>query len=172
MTIRIRSETTADIQAIEDLTAAAFRDAPHTSHNEQFIVNALREAEQLSVSLVAEENAGIVRHVAVSPVKILDSSNQWYGLGPISVAPERQRQGIGSQLMEQAFEALRKENCPAFDPSFIPSSSWRLRKAMPCPADLVATDGRPEAAARGRLDSSRNDQSRSRREVSRRSTAR
>ena len=60
MNIRIRRETSADIQAIEALTTAAFRDAPHTSHTEHFIVNALREAGKLTVSMVAQEIAEIV----------------------------------------------------------------------------------------------------------------
>jgi putative acetyltransferase len=97
----------SDASAIEALTAAAFLDASHTSHTEQFIVNALREAGQLSLSLVAEDDGAIVGHVAVSPVSISDSTDGWYGLGPISVAPERQRQGIGGQLMKQVLAALR-----------------------------------------------------------------
>ena len=109
MKIRIRTETSADLQAIEALTAAAFRDALHTSHTEHFIVNALREAGKLTVSLVAQENVEIVGHVAVSPVTISDGSDDWFGLGPVSVSPERQRQGIGSRLMEQALAELRKQ---------------------------------------------------------------
>jgi putative acetyltransferase len=90
------------------LTAAAFLNAPYTSHTEQFIVNALRKSGKLSVSLVAEEDGQIIGHVAVSPVSISNSCNGWYGLGPISVAPERQGQGIGSKLVEQALNTLRK----------------------------------------------------------------
>ena len=108
MSIRIRSETTAEIFVIEAVTAAAFRDAPHTSHTEHFIVNALRDAGQLSVSLVAEEDGDVVGHIAVSPVSISDGSKDWYGLGPVSVSPQRQRQGIGSQLMERALDELRQ----------------------------------------------------------------
>ena len=35
MAIEIRNETAADIRAIEAVTTAAFRHAPHTSHTEQ-----------------------------------------------------------------------------------------------------------------------------------------
>ena len=109
MNVRIRMETSADVRAIEALTAAAFRDAPHTSLTEHFIVNALREAGKLTVSLVAQEHAEIVGHVAVSPVTISDGSDDWFGLGPVSVLPLRQRQGIGSRLVEQALAELRKQ---------------------------------------------------------------
>jgi putative acetyltransferase len=54
MNILIRDEQNTDIQAIFDLTQKAFNDVEHSSHTEQFIVNALRESKQLTVSLVAE----------------------------------------------------------------------------------------------------------------------
>lgn len=108
MTLQIRNETATDAAAIEALTTAAFLNAPHTDHTEQFIVNALRRAGQLTVSLVALEDDAIVGHVAISPVTISDGSARWYGLGPISVAPERQGQGVGSRLMQAALDALRE----------------------------------------------------------------
>lgn len=108
MNINIRSEQPADIPAIEELTIAAFLDAPHTSHTEQHIVNALRQAGMLTLSLVAEAAGEIVGHVAVSPVTISDGRAGWYGLGPISVTPRLQGQGIGSQLMRRALADLRE----------------------------------------------------------------
>jgi predicted N-acetyltransferase YhbS len=44
MNLEIREETDADIHAIEALTIAAFKNAPHTSHTEHFIVKGLRKA--------------------------------------------------------------------------------------------------------------------------------
>ncbi len=111
MTLQLRHETPDDIAAIEAVTMAAFADAPHTSHTEQFIVRALRAANELTLSIVAEEQGQIVGHVALSPVTITDGHGHqaegWYGLGPISVLPHRQGQGIGSRLMEQALAELR-----------------------------------------------------------------
>ncbi len=111
MTIQLRHETPNDIAAIEAVTVAAFADAPHTSHTEQFIVRALRAANELTLSIVAEEHGQVVGHVALSPVTITDDRRQkaqgWYGLGPISILPARQGQGIGSRLMEQALAELR-----------------------------------------------------------------
>ncbi|GAB3395322.1 GNAT family N-acetyltransferase [Azotobacter armeniacus] len=108
MSIKIRSEVPSDVAVIESVTAAAFLNAPHTNHTEQYIINALRKAGQLSISLVAESNGDIVGHVAVSPVSISDGSDGWYGLGPISIAPEHQGQGVGTQLMGQALVELRR----------------------------------------------------------------
>ncbi|MHA3774680.1 GNAT family N-acetyltransferase [Verrucomicrobiota bacterium sgz303538] len=107
MSIRIRAERSSDIAAIEALTIAAFQTAAHTSHTEHFIIRALRESGQLSVSLVAEDDGSVIGHVAASPVMISDGAANWYGLGPISVTPERQGQGIGSQLMSHVLSELR-----------------------------------------------------------------
>lgn len=108
MAVIIRHETAADVADIAAVTAAAFLTAPHASQTEPFIVTALRNAAQLPVSLVAEDAGEIIGHVAVSPVSISDGATGWYGLGPISVTPRRQGQGIGSQLMRQALDELRR----------------------------------------------------------------
>ena len=108
MSIQIRAETADDIQAIHDLTAAAFLDAPHTAHTEHFIVDALRNAGVLTISLIAECGDKLIGHVALSPVCISDAADHWYGLGPISVLPSEQGHGVGSQLMYAAIAALEK----------------------------------------------------------------
>jgi putative acetyltransferase len=109
MEVRIRDERPVDCAAIDAVTVAAFLDAPYSDHTEQFIVMALRRAGALTVSLVAEVGGEVVGHVAVSSVTISDGSAGWFGLGPISVLPERQRRGIGSRLMEAALAALRSK---------------------------------------------------------------
>ncbi len=106
--MRIRRETPADIDAITRVTMAAFRDHPISQQTEQFIVIALRAANALTISLVAEIAANVVGHVAFSPVTCSDGSEGWYGLGPISVLPEYQRQGIGKALINEGLSQLRE----------------------------------------------------------------
>ena len=108
MQVLIRSETPADREEIEAMTASAFLNAPHTSHAEQYIIAALRRAGKLSVSLLAEADGRLIGHIAISPVSISDSTPGWFGLGPISVLPQYQRQGIGSRLMREALRILSK----------------------------------------------------------------
>lgn len=108
--IHIREEQASDIQDIHNVTVAAFLNAPHTDHTEQYVVKALREADALTISLVAEEESTIVGHVAVSPVTISDGAQHWYGLGPISVSPNQQGRGIGAQLMQAAINELKNKN--------------------------------------------------------------
>jgi putative hydrolase of HD superfamily len=107
MSMTIRNEQIGDIDTITQLTEAAFKHEVHSSHTEQFIVNALRDAGQLTVSQVAVEDGKIIGHVAISPVTITSGATGWYGLGPISVWPERQHQGIGSALMKAALAQLQ-----------------------------------------------------------------
>jgi putative acetyltransferase len=108
MKIEIAAETADDVAAIHALTISAFLHAAHTSHTEQFIVDALRKAGQLTVSRVAKADGTVVGHVAISPVSLSGGVTGWYGLGPVSVAPEYQRRGIGSRLMREALLVLRE----------------------------------------------------------------
>jgi putative acetyltransferase len=107
MSLKIRPENPADAQTIEAVAACAFRNAPHTSHTEQHIVNALRSAGKLAISLVAEADDSVIGHVAISPVSIADGASGWFGLGPVSVLPQHQRRGVGSQLVREALRLLR-----------------------------------------------------------------
>lgn len=106
--MQIRPEQPHDIDAIHALTRAAFANAPHRDGTEQDVVDALRAAGALSVSLVAEEGDELIGHVALSPVTLSDGSDGWYGLGPISVAPAQQGRGVGSALMRAALAALQE----------------------------------------------------------------
>ena len=122
MNVYIRKEQAADAGRIDEVVRAAFLEAPHTSHTEQYIVRALRAADALTISLVAETTDWIVAHVAVSPVSISGAPSNWFGLGPISVLPECQGLGIGSSLMRQALADLKSFGAAGCvlrgDPSF------------------------------------------------------
>ncbi len=97
--IVIRNETDADVSAITEVTIAAFKTLEISNHTEQFIIAALRVAKALTVSLVAEVDGRVIGHIAFSPVTISDGTRNWYGLGPVSVLPDYQRQGIGKALI-------------------------------------------------------------------------
>ena len=107
MNVIIRNEIESDIEAISEVTKAAFESLAISNQTEQFIICALRDAQALTVSLVAEVERRIVGHIAFSPVAISDGSPGWYGLGPISVVPELQRQGIGKSLVYEGLSSLK-----------------------------------------------------------------
>jgi putative acetyltransferase len=108
--IVIRTETIADIEAITEVTTAAFETLEISNHTEQFIIEALRAAKALTVSLVAEVDGRVIGHIVFSPVTISDGRQNWYGLGPVSVLPEYQRQGIGKALIREGLSRLKDMN--------------------------------------------------------------
>jgi len=103
----IRKEITSDIEAITQITIAAFKTLQISNQTEQFIIKALRNANALTISLVAEVDGRVVGHIAFSPVTISDGSPNWYGLGPVSVLPEYQKQGIGESLVNEGLSLLK-----------------------------------------------------------------
>ena len=104
----LRRESTEDIEAITHVTVEAFKNHPVSHQTEQFIIDALRDAGVLAVSLVAEIDGRVVGHVAFSPVSVSDGTRHWYGLGPISVLPAHQRQGIGTSLVNAGLSSIRE----------------------------------------------------------------
>jgi putative acetyltransferase len=108
--IIIRDETDADIDAISKVTMTAFKTLEISNHTEQFIIEALRAAKALTVSLVAELDDRVIGHIAFSPVTISDGAQNWYGLGPVSVSPEHQRKGIGTALVREGLARLKNLN--------------------------------------------------------------
>lgn len=109
--IAIRKEQPGDEAIIHNLTEAAFRDMPFSAGDEPQLVEALRRDGDLALSLVAEDGARIVGHIAFSPVTIndgdSDGAGDWYGLGPVSVWPELHHRGIGSALVRRGIADLR-----------------------------------------------------------------
>ena len=105
--IVIRNETDADVSAITEVTVEAFKTLEISRHTEQFIIEALRAAKALTVSLVAELDGRVVGHIAFSHVTISDGTQDWYGLGPVSVLPKYQRQGIGKALIREGLSRLK-----------------------------------------------------------------
>ena len=108
--IIIRNETDADVNAIAGVTIAAFKTLEISHHTEQFIIAALRAAKALTVSLVADLDGRVIGHIAFSPVTISDGTRDWYGLGPVSVLPAYQRQGIGKALILEGLARLKALN--------------------------------------------------------------
>ena len=96
----IRDEAPGDAPAIRALVDAAFETAPHSSGTEGAILDRLRADGDLAISLVAEADGALAGQVALSPLTAGGEAD-WLGLGPVAVAPDRQRQGIGSALIRE-----------------------------------------------------------------------
>lgn len=105
--IVIRDQAPADFAAVHQLVIAAFRTLPVASGTEQFIMDALWRSGAAAVALVAEDGGAIIGQVAFSKVLIGGRDVDWHGCGPLSVAPARHKQGIGSALMRTGLDRLR-----------------------------------------------------------------
>lgn len=102
--VTMRNEQPRDAQAIRGVIELAFGQV-----DEGDLVDALRRAGALTVSLVAEIEDQVVGHIAFSPVTIRTphASRGALGLAPLAVLPDHQRRGIGSELVRRGLEASR-----------------------------------------------------------------
>lgn len=108
MAIEIRPENRSDTQAIHSVHVESF---PTSAEGQ--LVDALRAAGHLSISLVGVEENGVIGHVAFSPVtisRVVDG----FGLAPVAVRPEFRRRGIAERLIR-----IGLTECKRMDRGFV-----------------------------------------------------
>lgn len=103
----IRPEQPEDFEAINEVNRLAFE-----RDNEAQLIERLRDREDYhpGLSLVAVAGKLIVGHILFSPIVIVSGSKRVpaLALAPLAVRPNRQQQGIGTELVEQGLAACRK----------------------------------------------------------------
>jgi putative acetyltransferase len=102
----IRPETPDELPAIRSVNEAAFG-----QQEEADLVDNLRSAGVVLVSLVAEVNTRIVGHILFSrmSVETADGSIPAAALAPVAVMPEHQRRRIGERLIREGMNMLREQ---------------------------------------------------------------
>ncbi len=116
-----RPATPADRGAVADLLGRAFGDDGATVAT---LVDALRASGHVRAELVAEAGGAVVGHVMLSRswVDARRALVEVVVLSPLSVAPERQGAGVGTELLGAAVAAGRQLGAPAVflegDPGF------------------------------------------------------
>ena len=109
MDIRVCEETGADVAAIYRVTKRAFAGRPYAGGDEQELVDRLRGLGVLSLSLVAHQGDAIVGQVTFSQATLEGNSALWFALGPVSVDPDHQGNGIGTMLIHSGLDWCRDQ---------------------------------------------------------------
>lgn len=114
----IRPENHSDIIQIRSVVRSAF-----DAEAEVQLVDSLRMRDANFLSLVYEEEGVLLGHLSFSTMTAEDRSEvEIRGLAPVSVLPERQREGIGSRLIEYGIESCRTSSIALLavlgDPNF------------------------------------------------------
>lgn len=132
----VRSETSRDFDAIRQINVAAFATHPYSQQTEHLIVEALRAADALALSLVAEVDGEIVGHIAFSAARIGEASEGWFLLGPVAVLPQHQGEGVGRALIETGLDMLRSLGATGCvlvgDPAFYDRFGFRQYPEVTC----------------------------------------
>ena len=107
-TVRIRTEGRDDAPAIRHVHSHAFE-----SDLEAKLVDMLRDADRVILSLVAVVEGQVVGHALFSPVTFEPHPGawKWAALGPIGVLPGFQGQGVGSRLVREGLAGCRSRGC-------------------------------------------------------------
>ena len=108
--IKLRPEQECDWEAIHELTKRAFAGKSFSDGDEQELIDNLRDQGVLTLSLVALDKRKVVGQITFSPATIESNSGPWFALGPVSVLPERQSEGIGSLLIETGLLEIKNRN--------------------------------------------------------------
>jgi putative acetyltransferase len=102
----VRPERPDDVPGIYAVHAASF-----PTDAEARLVDSLRIAGRLSVSLVAEVGEAVVGHIAFSPVTAATvtaaTGAHGAGLAPVAVAEAHRRRGVAAELIQAGLEACR-----------------------------------------------------------------
>jgi putative acetyltransferase len=100
--VLLRSESPARMAGIYAVHAASF-----PTPAEAQLVDALRSAGQLSISLVAIENDRVIGHVGFSPISV-EGVPLGLGLAPVAVLPDCRQRGVAARLVREGLELCRQ----------------------------------------------------------------
>lgn len=105
----IRNETPADFQSVENMTRRAFYNLYIPGCVEHYLVRVMRGHQDFipELDLVLERDGQIIGNVMYTRARLVDEAGTEKTIltfGPVSVAPEYQRQGCGKLLLEHSFE--------------------------------------------------------------------
>ena len=133
--VQVRPEDDADFGAIRAVNREAFGTVAEAD-----LVDALRANGDAALSLVAENDSGVVGHILFSHLPIRTSARDVaaLALAPMSVLPRWQRRGVGSVLVRTGLDRCREAGFEAVvvlgHPTYYPRFGFSTRLAAPLEA--------------------------------------
>ena len=131
----VRASTPGDVAALESLYPAAFPDEDLLP----LVRSLLNESEEV-LSLVATIDEQVTGHVIFTRCGVASSDIRVSLLGPLAVAPARQRQGIGTALVRAGLHELDREGvnlvCVLGDPAYYSRHGFEVQRSVEPPYPL------------------------------------
>ena len=141
--MKIRQETPQDFKSIYNINHLAFE-----QEGESQLIEKIRKEDTFipELSLVAEQDGKVIGHILFSKIKIIgEQTYPSLALAPMSVHPDFQKKGIGSELVTIGLQIAKKLNFehiivlghkdyyPKF--GFQKASTWNIRCPFEVPDD-------------------------------------
>ncbi|BAC14813.1 hypothetical conserved protein [Oceanobacillus iheyensis HTE831] len=113
MDILIREERTEEYNTTEKVVKRVFLKEEFSDKKEHLLVNRIRKSDAFipELSLIAIDQANeIIGHILLSKITIVNDHKtvDSLALAPVSVIPEHQKKGIGSQLIHAALKKAKE----------------------------------------------------------------
>jgi putative acetyltransferase len=108
--VEVRSERPEDAAAVRDVVVEAFTDSELGYGGEAELVDRLRERCEERIALVAEVSGRVVGYILFTPATIGDTVG--VALGPMAIARDHQRTGIGTRLVSDGLGLARRRGLP------------------------------------------------------------
>lgn len=102
--MQIRREEEKDYQRVEQITRRAFYNIHTPGCTEHYLVHIMRSHEEFipELDFVAEQDGRVIGNIMYTKARLVDEAGtqkEIITFGPVSVAPEYQRQGCGKRLI-------------------------------------------------------------------------
>ncbi|MBP8082287.1 MAG: N-acetyltransferase [Spirochaetes bacterium] len=116
MDIIIRNENKEDYEETENMTREAFWDLYKPGCDEHFVLHKLRKSKSFvsELDFVVSYKDKIIGNIIYSKARIdSDEPKEVLCMGPVSILPQYQKNGIGSKLIRYSINVAKKMNFKA-----------------------------------------------------------
>jgi predicted N-acetyltransferase YhbS len=157
MTLTIKCEEKTEFEMIYDFVREAFATAAVSDGCEQDLVNMLRTSENYipELALVAIDNGQLVGHIMLTKFAF----ERMLLLAPLAIKLDYRHQGIGTKLVQRAFELAKQMNYTSVvvlgDPNYYSRFGFRpsINFGITCTNEIPSKNVQIVELQEGALDS-------------------